>query len=39
MEKKLITIKEVVRIGSGAHIILPKKYLGKEVEVYIKNEN
>ncbi len=35
-EMKLIC--KVTSVGNGAHIILPKKLIGKEVLVYYKNK-
>lgn len=32
---KIIAVRQVKRIGSGSHITLPIKYLGKIVEVYV----
>lgn len=46
-EEKLIQTKNgiktalkriVKKFGDGAHISLPKKYIGKEAEIYIKEE-
>lgn len=38
IEEMKLTCK-IVKIGTGAHILLPKKLIGEEVFVYYKKEN
>ena len=39
LEHKIVKITTVTKFGNSAHILLPKKYIGKELIVIKRLEN